>query len=226
MNKWSVERWAASTGVGFAVLLVLGNLLPGAPKKWNASATDIQSYLQGKHKELLIGAILFGVGYILFLWFVASFAGLFRDAGQGRLATIVYGAGAATVAIAALGDGIQVALEKLSYTTAPNTVQALYGVDAWIYGRLFWTVAAMALAAWLAVRRSKVLPDWYAWLTLLAAVVFLLGGISVRSKGFFAITGGMGFIGFLGLAIWIAVSSLLLVQRVGGESPAAAPSAA
>lgn len=220
MNKWSVERWAASTGLAFAILLVVGNLLPGSPKKWNASAGDIQSYLQGKHKELLIGAVLFGVGYILFLWFLASFAGMFREAGQGRLATIVYGAGVATVGIAAIADGILVALEKLSYTTDPNTVRALYGVDVWLYGRIFWVLAALALASWLATKRSKALPDWYAWLTLVGSVVFLLAGIAVKSKGFFSISGGMGLIGFIVFAAWVALSSLLLVQRTG-DAPAA-----
>jgi hypothetical protein len=216
-----MERWAASTGLGFAVLLVVGGFLPGAPKKWSASPADINAYLQGKHKELLIGAILYGLGYILFLWFLASFAGMFREVGQGRLATIVYGAGVATVAIAAIGDGVQVGLEKISYNSDPNTVAAIYGASTWLYGRIFWPMAALALASWLATKRSKALPDWYAWLTLVGAVVFLLAGIAVKSKGFFSISGGMGLVGFLAIAIWIAVSSILLVQRTT-DAPAAA----
>ncbi|HZS30317.1 MAG TPA: hypothetical protein VFA37_03585 [Gaiellaceae bacterium] len=225
MNKWSVERWAASTGLGFAVLLVVGSLIPGAPKKWNASPADIQSYLQGKHKELLVAAVLFGVGYILFLWFLASFAGMFREAGQGRLATIVYGAGVATIGIAAIGDGIQAALEKVSYNGNPDTVATIYGVGTWLYGRIFWTMAAVALASWLATKRSKVLPDWYAWLTLVAAAIYVLGGLALEHKGFFSISGGMGFIGFFAIPVWVGVSSLLLVQRTA-DVPAAAPSTA
>ncbi|HLX33323.1 MAG TPA: hypothetical protein VKR79_11255 [Gaiellaceae bacterium] len=222
MNKWSVERWAASTGLGFAILLVVGSIIPGNPKKWNASAAGIQSFLQGKHKELVVAGVLFGVGYILFLWFLASFAGMFREAGQGRLATIVYGAGVATIAISAIGDGIQLGLEKVTYNSDPNTVATLYGVGSWIYGRLFWTMAALALATWLATKRSKVLPDWYAWLTLLGALVFVLGGVSLSHKGFFSITGGMGLIGFFAIPVWVAISSLLLVQRLGSDAPAAA----
>jgi hypothetical protein len=223
MNRWSIERWAASTGVGFAILLIVGGLLPGTPKKWNASAADIQSYLQGKHKELVVGAILLGIGYVLFLWFLASFAGMFREAGQGRLATIVYGAGVATAAIAAVGDGMQLALTKVTYTANADTVAAFYGVSSWMYERIFWTVAALALASWLATKRSKVMPDWYAWLSLAGAVVFVLGGIALKNTGFFSITGGMGVIAFIAVAIWIGISSLLMVQRMGSESHAAAP---
>jgi len=226
MNRWSAERWAASTGIGFAVLLLVGSLIPGNPKKWNAAPAAIESYLHGEHRQLLVATILYGLGYILFLWFLASFAGMFREAGQGRLATIVYGAGVATIVIAAIGDGLQLALEKVAYTAAPGTDAAIYAVGTWVYDRLFWTMAALALASWLAVRRSKALPDWYAWLTLLGAVVFVLAGVSVKSDGFFSISGGMGYIGFFGIAVWVAVSSLLLVQRVGSEAPAAAPGTA
>lgn len=222
MNGWSAERWAASTGIGFAVLLLVGALLPAPAKAWNASPAEIQSYLQGKHKELLIAGVVFGVAYVLVLWFLASFAGMFREAGQGRLATIIYGAGVATVAIAAVTDGLAMTLAKVTYNGDPRTVATLYGVQSWLQGRVVWTLTALTLAAWLAVRRSKVLPDWYGWLTLLAAVLAVLGGIALRNGGFFsAAGGGMGFISFLGIIVWFAVSSLLLVQRTGATSPAA-----
>src|SRR6266566_9240922 len=139
MNKWSVERWAASTGIGFAILLLVGGFLPGSPKKWNASAADVQSYLQGKHREILVGGILFGIGYVLFLWFLASFAGFFRDAGQGRLATIIYGAGVATITLGAVADGLSVGLTKVTYAADAHTMQTLYGVSNFVYGRLLWT---------------------------------------------------------------------------------------
>src|SRR5439155_1518589 len=141
------EKWAATSGIGFAILLLVGAFLPGNPKKWNASAADIQSYLQGKHKELLVSAVLFGLAYIFFLWFLGSFAGMFRDAGQGRLATIVYGAGVATVTIAAVGDGLQLAMAKITTTADPNTVAAFYGAGTWLYNRIFFTFAALALAS-------------------------------------------------------------------------------
>ena len=213
MTRWSVERWAASTGLGFAVLLLVGGLLPGSPKKWNASAADVQSYLQGKHKEILIAGALFGLGYVLFLWFLASFAGFFRDAGQGRLATIMYGAGVAAVTIAAISDGLTVALAKVTYTGDPNTMRTLYGISTILYGRFAWVLAALALATWLAVKRSKAMPDWYAWLSLVGAVVFALGGLSIKNHGFFSPTGAMGFITFFGFIVWIAISSFGLVKK-------------
>jgi hypothetical protein len=213
MNKWSVERWAASTGLGFAILLLVGGFLPGSPEKWNASAADIQSYLQDKHKEILIGGVLLGVGYVLFLWFLASFAGFFRDAGQGRLSTVMYGAGVGALAIGAVGDGLNVALARVTYTSDADTVRTLYGATQFLYGRFAWVAAALALATWLANKRSKAMPDWYTWLTLVAAVLLVLGGLSLKTHGFFSPTGGMAFVAFIALILWIAISSVGLIKK-------------
>ena len=222
--KWSNERLAASTGVGFAVLLIVSGFLPGSPKKWNASAMDIESFLQGKHKEILASMMLSGLALVALLWFMASFAGMFRDAGQGRLATVMYGAGVATAGIAAVGDGLQLGLSKVTETIPDaNTIAALYGASTWLYARIFWPMAALALATWLASKRSKAMPDWYALLSLLGACIFIVSGVSLNGTGFFSISGGMGWIGFISIAVWIALSSVLLVQRVGAETPSAAP---
>lgn len=213
MNKWSVERWAASTGIGFAILLLVGSFIPGSPKKYNASATAIHSYLHGKHKEILIAGILFGIAYVLFLWYLASFAGFFRDAGQGRLATIMYGAGVATVTLAAVGDTIGIGLARLTYWADPNTVRALYGLQAFVYGRLFWVAAAFIFATALATLRSKAMPDWYVWLSVAAGVLVVLGGLSLKTHGFFSPGGAMAFIAFLGFVVWTIVSSVGLVKK-------------
>jgi len=218
-----MERLAAWSGLGFALFLMLSGFLPGTPKKWNASAADIQVYLVGKHTQLMAATVLAGLAYVLFLWFLASFAGMFRDAGEGRLATIMYGAGIATVTIAAVGDGLQLGLAKITYTADPNTVAALYGAGSWLYNRIFFTLAALAFATWLATKRSSVMPDWYALVSLLAGGIWVVTGVSLGDKGFFSVTGAMGMIGFISIAVWVGLTSVLLVQRVGSEASSAAP---
>jgi hypothetical protein len=214
MGKWSVERWAASTGIGFALVLVVANFVAGTRPKYYASAAKDLSWLHDKHRAIVVGGILSGIAIVLFLWFLASFAGTFREAGQRRLSTIIYGAGVATVALAAAGEAVYVSLSRLSYFVDPKTIQGLYATDSFIFIQVWWPVLALSLATVLAARRSKVLPDWYAWLTLAGSVVFLLGALSVKTIGFFSVTGGMSFIAFLVFAVWIAVSSAVLVQKL------------
>ena len=221
--KGSMERWAASTGVGFAIVFLISGFLPGTPPKWFATADDIQWYLQGKHKEILAAMILSGLAAILFLWFLSTFAGMFREAGQGRLATVMYGAGVATIAIASIGDGIQLGLSKVTYTADQVTVATMYGVGTWLYARIFWTMAALGLATWLAARRANVLPSWYTLVSLAGSCIWILSGLSLKDDGFFSITGGMGMIGFIAMAVWVALSSVLLMQRVDAHATGTAP---
>jgi uncharacterized membrane protein YedE/YeeE len=64
MGRWTADRWAAASGMCFAVLVLIGGLIPGEAEKYTASASDITSYLQDNHSELVVGAVLFGIGYV------------------------------------------------------------------------------------------------------------------------------------------------------------------
>lgn len=150
---------------------------------------------------------------VLFVWFLASFAGYFREAGQGRLATIMYGAGVAGVTLAAAGDAVQLGVTQLVASGQGSGVEALFGVSVFFYLKTFWALTALAAAAALATRRSKALPEWYGMLTTLGAVIFLLGGLSVKAHGFFSLAGAMAWIAFIAFAVWVLVSSVLLVKR-------------
>jgi len=224
--KGTTERISALSGLVFAVFLLCAEMLPGSPAKWYAPATDIQSYLQLNHKEILAGMVLTGLAYMFLLWFLSTLAGTFRDAGEGRAATVIYGAGVATVAIAAIGDGVLLGLSKITYTADANTVAAMYGVGTWLYTRIFWTMAALAFATWIAARRSKAVPMWYSLLSLIAGCIWVISGVSMNDTGFFSDTGGMGMVGFISVAVWVGISSVVMLQQQRlSDAPAAAPAA-
>ena len=225
MSGWTAERWAASSGVLFVIVFVVGGLLPGAPADYNGSASEISEYLTDKHAELTVQTLLGGLVLVLFLWFLSSFAGMFREAGQRRLSTIMYGSGVAVVAIGAVGDSLTIAAAQLQPVLDSSSVQALYGASFFMYTRLFWFVAALALATGLATLRSRALPQWYAVLTFLGLIVFLVNAVSIRQNGFFSPEGAGSFIGFPVFALWILVSSILLVRKLGVDAAAEAPPA-
>src|SRR5437763_5871824 len=82
--RWSAERWAASSGIAFGIILIVSNFLAGTPPHYNASSEKIVSFLSDHHRALVVSSLLGGVMIVLFLWFVASFAGMYREAGQRR----------------------------------------------------------------------------------------------------------------------------------------------
>jgi hypothetical protein len=223
MGRWTAERWAASSGVVFVILLLVGNFVYGKPPKYNASAAKDVSWLMDKHKEIVIASILTGLAIVFFVWFLSSFAGAVRAAGEGRLATVMYGAGIVMVTLAAAGDAIGAALSRVVYFADPKTVQGLYATSAFMYERVWFGLLALSLATAIAAKRSNLFADWYVWLTYAGSVVFLLGALSLKTKGFFSVSGGMPLIAFLVFLAWILVSSALLVMQTAAEPmPAAA----
>ena len=73
---------------------------------------------------------------------------------------------------------------------------------------LFFFAAGAVLAVAIAARRA--LPRWYALISLAAAVVCALGGITVKQTGSLAPLGGLTEIAFIGLLVWIVASVVLL----------------
>jgi hypothetical protein len=218
--SWTAERWAASSGVGFAVVAVVAQLVVGDPADYNASAAELGSYFDDKHAALTIQALCGGLSLVLFLWFVSSLAAVFRDADERRLSTVMHGAGVAVVAVLAIADAIAIAAVQLAPVLDGAAVTALYGTGWFVYHYVFWVAAALALATAVAAWRSGVLPRWYVWLSAAAVVVLLIGAISVRMYGFFSPKGEGGFVAFLVFAVWILVSSVLLVRKLGENAPA------
>ena len=100
---------------------------------------------------------------MLFLWFMSSFAGMFREAGQRRLSTVMYGSGVALVAIGAVGDSLTIAAVQLQPVLDSSSRRRCTAWSFFVYSRIFWLVAALALATGLATLRSRALPQWYAW---------------------------------------------------------------
>ena len=223
MGRWTAERWAASSGILFAILLMVSNFLAGTPPHYNASSSTITGYLADHHRALVIQGLLGGVLLVLFLWFLATYAGMYRDGGQGRLATIMYGAGVVMVCLAAVGGAIMLALVQMHATLGTGLVTGMYGLSVFFYIELFWALAALAFASYLANHRTHVFPEWYTWLSGLGCVCFVLGGLSVRMHGFFSPAGAMVWVGLIVFAAWIFVASWLCMQKHAVHSHAMSP---
>ena len=139
MGRWTAERWAASSGIAFAIILVVSQFLAGTtPPHYNASSDKIVAFLDGHHNALVAQGILGGVLIVLFLWFLSSFAGMYREAGQNGLATIMYGSGVAIVGLVAVADSINLGLVQLHGSMDSGTVAAFYGISMFVSLKLLW----------------------------------------------------------------------------------------
>jgi succinate dehydrogenase/fumarate reductase cytochrome b subunit len=68
-SKW--ERWATLSGVFAVVFWVLGVILVSSKAKGDKGPEALASYHQ--HSDgILVGGLLWSIGVLLFIWFLAS----------------------------------------------------------------------------------------------------------------------------------------------------------
>jgi hypothetical protein len=97
------ERGAPISGIVFVVLMVVGSMLVGDVPAPDAPAREIAAYLSdsGTHTRNIIGAYLWVVGALAFLWFLVRLRNDIRKAegGAGSLSTLAFAAGVAFAAV-------------------------------------------------------------------------------------------------------------------------------
>ena len=62
---------------------------------------------------------------------------------------------------------------------------------------------------------------WYTVMGLAAGVLLVLGGLSLKSTGFFSPLGSMTFIAFLGLLVWTLATCWIVWMAAPEEVPGA-----
>ena len=229
MTEMQWERWARGSGIGFAVLLVVGFTLFGDAPKVDASGSEVATFYGDHGGRILAGAALIAVGFVLFIWFAGAISNALRQAAQGRLA-------ATMLAIAGAIVGLQFVVQAMSASLALNVAEAgdegvlqALNTFAWSADALdAFLLAAFIAAATVGLRRASIVPRWFGWVGIVAAGIVALRGTNWGSDGFWSPSGGYLYVMLpVGLA-WIILTSILLVRatpavEAAPESPSARP---
>jgi hypothetical protein len=217
MRAWSIERLGALGGVLFIVFTVVGNALAGSPPATDESAASITHFFATNHRDVVVGALLTSIAAPLFLTLIVAFVLRLRALGQGAPAVAVFAFGVCGLTLGAAADALFGTLGRIAPSGDPRTVQTLYQVDGFVTARSLWLAAAALLVTAWAV--WKLLPQWYAILSLVAGVLLVLGGAALKTTGWFMPLGGMASIAFLGLLVWTLATSWI-VWRTSTEAVA------
>jgi hypothetical protein len=221
VQTWTTQKLGAAAGIAFIILTIVSGAVMGSRPDHTASASKIASYFGSHHSKILVAALLAGLAAPLFLWLVVSLAGLLRAAGESTAAGVVVAVGAAGITLATVQNAIDSALTQMVHVSSPSLMKSVYHFDSYWGQQAFWFAAVLAFVTVVAARRK--LPDWYIGLTGIASVLFGLGALAVKGKGFFGVDGGMGFIAFIALGIWVIATSVLVWQATPAPEPVTAP---
>jgi hypothetical protein len=222
MTSVNWERWARASGIGFVVLFIVAFIILGEPPKVNASTDDIVSFFDGDRGRVLTSMVVFGVAFIILLWFVGAIANVLREAGEGRLSATTIAMGATFVGLQAVIGAIAGGLAlNIAATGDAGVVQALNTLTGSVDLISAYPFAGLIAAATIGFTRLRLLPYWYGYVGLAAAVLVLLHGTNWATSGFWSASGGYLWITIIAGLGWTLITSVLLYTRA--PATAAAP---
>jgi hypothetical protein len=203
-----IERWAPIGGIVFVVLMVVGSFFVGDVPGADAPEQEIADYLadSDNHTRNIIGAYLWVVGALAFLWFLTRLRSDLRRAegATGALSNMAFGAGVAFTAVwmvsAAALASVAYAIElRDAPISDPDLVRVLppMGGLLLLLGGGFAGLLLL-LAASVVIFRTGVFPRWLAWLGIVAAIALLFDVIYGNILPFW---------------VWVFIASIVMLMR-------------
>jgi hypothetical protein len=226
---WS-QWWRVGGVLGIAFVLVViigGAVVQGETPVFDDPIDEIRAYFDDDGTRYLVGDYIIGLAFIfLFLPFVTILRGLLSwvEGAPNILSWLAFIGGLSTALLGAAA-GISWGALALGAAADPevedSSVRTLMYMDAYAFSALSLTIALFVLAASILIFRTGVLWRWLSFLGLVVAILGVIGAawpIEGESEGALEI---IGFLGFLGLALWVLLVSVnMLTKR---ELPARAP---
>jgi hypothetical protein len=173
-----LDQLAPLTGLAVFPLGLAGLIVwegPADRPELDASPDAILAYF-GDRDPVILGGFLVMLSAVFFLWFVGSLRAFLRPAegDAGRVSAIAYGGGVVTAALILAFPAANVAGALFAEQLSPDGAQTLY-----LFGDVFLYPAAMAAAVLIAATavvalRTKALPSWLGWPSLVLALWLLI----------------------------------------------------
>jgi Domain of unknown function (DUF4386) len=217
LTMGQVERWAPIGGILFVVLMVSGSFLVSDVPKADAPQQEITNYLAdgGNHTRNIVGAYLWVIGALAFLWFLTRLRSDLRKAEgeQGALSTLAFGAGVAFAAVwmvSAVGfSAVAYAVElRDAPITDPDLVRALPAAGGWLLllgGGFAGLLVLLAVSG--ATLRTGVYPRWLGWLGIVAAIALLFDVL---------------YLNILPFWVWVFIAAIVMLRQPEERAPRAA----
>jgi hypothetical protein len=197
------ERYEPLAGVVAAILWIVGTaLLEKSDRPEGKDTAAFVAWVEENDTAILAGGIVFGFGVLFFLWMLGSLRSRLLEAegGTGRLSTVAFASGVATsVCLMALYlPHAQAAFDHANISD--TSVDALVHVGDAFFAGVELFLIPLFLATALVTLGQGALPRWYGWTSLGLAIVTAI-----------PLTGWLGV--YVGLPLWVLVTSLLLFLR-------------
>ncbi len=207
------NRLAPLSGVAATVLLVASQAAAGTTPAADAPVSEVVSYYSDHDTGQIASAVLLSLAALLLLVFAATLATILRRGATVTGPVVLFLSGAIVLTVGlTIFAGLSLALGDLSGEVDESTLRSLNVLSQELFFPVTVGVSAFMLGAGFASLRTGALPRWLGWAALVLGIVsvipsHVLGGVLDH----------IGFVPFIGLAIWTLVVGGLLAAR-GAET--------
>lgn len=187
-------RWGPLTGVVFVVMLIVSFFITSTPDSSASGASVITYYsAQSNKRAANITSVLIDLSVVFGLFFFGYLRDRLRHSDIGeRLAPIAFGGAVIFATGGLLTSGTTLALTDVPKKLTPAAAQALNILSNDLFDTvLVIGISVLTLATGIIILRSRLLPVWIGWLSIVIGVV--------------AIAGPLGFFALPATAIWILI---------------------
>jgi hypothetical protein len=199
-------KWVPLTGVAFVVVAIIAFAIGGEPPDAKEPVQEIVAHYADNKSSVQAGSVLAALAGVLLIFFAAYLSRVLRPAEgrEGFLPRLIL-TGAAIMAVGiAIDATIAFAIADAAEEIDPTAVQALEALWDNDFLPIAMGTIVFLLATGLSILTHGGLPRWLGWAAIALAV---LGATPI------------GFIAFIGSALWVAVVSVILTRR-GDPEPA------
>jgi hypothetical protein len=202
-NAWLLPL----TGAAFVVLTIVSFIVAGEPKHADDPVNEIVDFYLDNKDSIIAGQLIGAIGALLLLFFAAHLRRVLEDAGAGWLGILpLVGLVIMTIGFAIDGT-IMIAAAEAADDIEPSSVQTLQALWDNDFLPIALGVLVFLFSVGIAVVKTAALPKWLGWVAIALGIVVLIPPI--------------GFVAFLGLALWLLIVSIMLSVRAR-SAPAAA----
>jgi hypothetical protein len=194
-------EWVAPlSGAAFVVVAIVALVVTGQPEDASHSPEEIVDWYTSHTGSVQVGTFLTAFSAALFVFFAGYLRMILRAAeGERGMLSLVSFAGALVVAVGAAVDAtLMLAIAERADDISGESVQTLQA----LWDNDFVPIAVGTLiflwSTGISILRHGALNRWFGWALIVLGIVAMTP---------------LGFVAFLGMALWILVVSILLVVR-------------
>jgi hypothetical protein len=212
------HRSAAAAGLISVALFLVAWVVYGPGPKTGDSPETIHRFFAEQRDRVLWCLLIQGFGALAMVWFMSALVVSIKDAGG-----LLWAVAAGLTFILALSLGSSATMLRLGVAFVASggaevqTVTALFRLghildtsQNVISAGSYLTVAVTAI-------RTRFIPAWWGWASVLAALFAFISTTAWNLTGFWS-PDGAGFVNLVIYIAWVGGTSLMLLRRASGTA--------